>query len=80
MELKAGCGQEGLSNELGGDVGRKTNSTQRDGAVTLGLSAHGAASPSWDLQGEYYAGAQGTQEIQRKVISFIEQLFNTQVS
>lgn len=52
MELKAGCGQEGLSDELGGDVGRKSNSTQQDGAVTLGLSAHGAASPSWDLQGE----------------------------
>lgn len=52
MELKAGCGQEGLSDELGGDVGRKSNSTQQDGAVTLGLSAHSAASPSWDLQGE----------------------------
>lgn len=80
MELKARCGQEGLSDELGGDVGKKSNSTQQDGALTPGLSAHGAASPSCDLQGEYYAGAQETQEIQRKVISFIGQLFNTQVS
>lgn len=45
MELKAGCSQEGLSNELGGDRERKASSTQRDGAVTLGLSVHSAASP-----------------------------------
>ena len=80
MELKAGCGQEGLSDELGGDGRRKASGTQQDGAVTLGLSVHGAASPSWDPQGEYYAGAQGNQGLQRQVTSFIRQDFNTQVS
>lgn len=38
MEPKAGCGQEGLSDELGGDGGRKASSTQRNGAATLRLS------------------------------------------
>lgn len=35
---------------------------------------------SWDLRGQDYTGTRGTQELQGKLISFIRQVFNTQVS
>lgn len=80
MELKTGCGQGGLSDELGSDEGRKASSNQWDRAVTLGLSVHAAPSPSWEPQGEYYTGAWGNQGLQRQLTPFIRQVFNTQVS
>lgn len=72
MQLKAGCGQEGLSDELGSDGGRKVSRGCDTGVVPTVLH-HPAGT-----YGENITQVRG--EPKGTVISFIRAVFNTQGS